>query len=70
MTSPAVARWLGPAARMDAVCRICNDKAAEWEALQGAPAPAVWLSEGAHGHLHGSLLSSVTLRVNENGGEA
>ena len=70
MTSPAVARWLGPAARMDAVCRICNDKAAEWEALRGAPAPAVWLSEGAHGHLHGSLLSFVILRVNENGGGA
>ena len=70
MTSPAVARWLGPAARMDAVCRICNDKAAEWEALRGAPVPAVWLSEGAHGYLHDNFLSFVILCVNENGGEA
>ena len=65
MTPPDVARWLGPAARMDAVCWICNDKAAEWEALRGAPAPAVWLPEGAHGHLHGNLLSSVILRKRE-----
>jgi hypothetical protein len=55
---------------MDAVCRICNDKAAEWEALRGAPVPAVWLSEGAHGYLHDNFLSFVILCVNENGGEA
>jgi serine/threonine protein kinase len=34
--------WLEPTARMDEVCRLCNDKAGEWEALQGVLVPAVW----------------------------